>query len=159
MQAVLLDAIAWGRKMTVLQTSQQEIIEALASERTCTLATCADNRVTIRPMSHVHDGLALSFQTSANSLKMQQIRKNPAVAVCVGTYEMEGLAADLGHPLAESNRWFAEQYRQKHPGSFSAYTALEDEIVVKVSVHLVRQWRYIEGKPHLAEYACAQASP
>ena len=130
---------------------RDEVINALHTESTHILATCAGNRVTIRPMSHVNEGLTVFFQTGKNSLKMRQIRENPNVALCVGTYEMEGLAAPIGHPLTEENISFVQAYREKHPGSYERYSALEDETVVMITIQQVRQWRYIDGEPLLAE--------
>ena len=128
-----------------------DVISALEAEHTSTLATCAGNRVTIRPISHVNEGLNILFQTGKNSLKMQQIRENPNVALCVGTYEIEGEAIEAGRPLAEENAAFVRLYMEKHPGSYERYSALQDETVVKLTVRHVRQWRYINGEPLLAE--------
>lgn len=84
-------------------------------------------------------------------MKMQQIAANPFVALCVGTFEIEGTADVCGHPLSEQNAFFAQAYQQKHPGSFRMYSSLDDEIVMHVTIHRIRQWRYINGKPVLAE--------
>lgn len=100
-----------------------EIVDVLESEKTLVLATCAGSRVTIRPMSHVNDGLSVFFQADSHSLKMRQISENPLVALCVGTYEIEGKATVLGHPLAEGTLFFAEKYKAKHPGSFAKYSS------------------------------------
>jgi len=127
--------------------AKEEVVSALETEATLTLATCADNRVTIRPVSHINAGLDVYFQTSADSLKMQQIRINPNVALCVGTYQIEGTAKEQGHPLANENAFFAAAYEKKHPGSYRKYSAYPDEIVVCVTIQRVTQWRYIGGKP------------
>ena len=139
-------------KFETCPLSAAEIIGVLHKEKVLTLATCADNRVTIRPMSHINVGLDVYFQTGFDSLKMEQIAANPLVALCVGDLEIEGIAATCGHPLAEQNAFFAQAYQEKHPGSFKKYSAYEDEIVVRVKVHRVRQWRYVDGKPFIAEW-------
>ena len=138
-------------KVETCAISAEEVIAILEREATLTLATCADNHVTIRPISHINVGLNIYFQTDADSLKMNQITANPFVAMCVGTFEIEGAAAPCGHPLAEQNAFFAKAYQEKHPSSFKKYSTLEDEIVIHVAVRRVRQWRYLEGKPVLAE--------
>jgi len=140
-------------KIKRCEITVNEVIHALETEKTLTLATCAGNRVTIRPMSHINDGLLVYFQTGTDSLKMQQIRKNPHVALCVGTYEIEGMASELGHPFMEENSFFVRMYKEKHPELYERYTAFSDEIVVKVVIHNVRQWRYVDGEPALAELA------
>ena len=138
-------------KFETCQIGAAEVIGVLKKEKVLTLATCADNRVTIRPMSHINVGLDIYFQTGYDSLKMDQIAANPRVALCVGDLEIEGTATTCGHPLAEQNAFFAQAYQEKHPSSFERYSAYEDEIVVRVKIHLVRQWRYIDGKPLIAE--------
>ena len=132
--------------------TEDELVQALEKETTFTLATCADNRVSVRPMSHINDGPDVYFQTGADSLKMQQMRANRNVALCVGTYQIEGTAQELGHPLDSGNTFFANAYKLKHPGSFDSYSAYEDEVVVRVTIHRATQWRYIDGKPCVAEW-------
>ena len=125
------------------------LYDALDKEPAITLATCADNRVTIRPMSHIRRDGELYFQTGENSLKMLQIAENPNVAIACGTFELEGEAVPQGRPLDDP--WFAQAYRAKHPEPFVRYSALPDEIIVKVTIRRVRQWQYIDGNPLLAE--------
>ena len=131
--------------------SKEEVIQVLESESILILATSAGDRVTVRPMSYINEGLDILFQTDMNSLKMQQIRDNPNVALCIGTYQIEGTAAELGPPLAESNKSFANAYKEKHPSSYEKYSAYEEEVVIIVTVHTVRQWRYESGQPRMAE--------
>jgi len=132
--------------------AKNEIVQALEREMTLTLATSAENKVSIRPMSHINDGLDVYFQTGADSLKMQQIKANQNVALCVGTYQIEGTARELGHPLDSGNAFFADAYKLKHPGSFESYSSYDDEVVVHVSIHRVTQWRYIGGEPCVAKW-------
>ena len=130
--------------------SEDEIIQALEKEMTLALATCAGDRVTVRPVSHINNGLQVYFQTGVDSLKIRQIRANQNVALCVGTYQMEGTAQVLGHPLDKENAFFANSYKVKHPASFEHYSAFADEVVVSVLIHRVTQWRYLDGKPYVA---------
>jgi len=131
--------------------TEDEIILVLKTEVTLILATSADNRVTIRPVSHINDGMDVYFQTSINSLKIQQIRANNTVALCVGTYQIEGVAEVLRHPLDKENSFFAQAYEAKHPAYFRLYSAYSDEVVVRVTIHRATQWRYYDGKPVVAE--------
>jgi len=136
------------------EISEEEIISVLEKERTLTLATSAGDRVTIRPMSHINDGKDVYFQTSADSLKIRQIKVNKNVALCVGTYQIEGVAQILGHPLSKENSSFAQAYKLKHPDSYELYSTYDDEVVVHISIRRVSQWKYIDGKPLVAEWIC-----
>jgi hypothetical protein len=53
--------------------------------------------------------------------------------------------------LAKENEIFAKAYREKHLGSFEKYSGYEDETVIVVTVKSVRQWRYENGQPIMAE--------
>jgi len=105
-------------------------------------------------MSHINDGMDIYFQTSVDSLKIRQIKANKNVALCVGTYQIEGVAQILAHPLSKENSSFAQAYKLKHPDSFELYSAYDDEVVVHISIHRVSQWKYIDGKPFVAEWIC-----
>jgi general stress protein 26 len=134
----------------VCELTSDEVIAALERENTISLATSADNRVTIRPMSHVNDGLTVYFQTGEHYLKSRQIRVNPNVAMAVGNLEIEGTAEIIGHPMNEANRIFIDLYSNKHPNHAGRWSTMPNQVVVKVEITEVREWRYIEGKPVIA---------
>ena len=140
----------------VCELTADDIISALEREATLTLATCADNRVTIRPMSHVNEGLTVFFQTGPRYLKTRQIKANPNVAMSVGTYEIEGIAEIVGHPMDDANQFFIEKYRTKHPNYAERWSTLPSQVLVRVEISLVRQWRYIDGKPVIAVFSAPQ---
>jgi general stress protein 26 len=138
----------------------EEVITVLEAEKTLHLATTAHNHVTIRPMSHVNDGMTIYFQTGRDYLKVQQMRINPNVAISVGEYSticIEGKATLLGHPLDAENRLFAKLYKAKHPQYTDIWSTYPEEIVVKVEIVLAKQWRYIDGKPFIAEWRPVKA--
>jgi hypothetical protein len=120
-------------------TLREEAIRFLDRHEVLFLATCADDRVTARAMSCVHVGLEIYFQTSRDSCKFAQICRNPHVALCAVNIAIEGVATVGEHPL----------HKEHHPGSFSAYSRLESNVVVRVDPALVAFWKYDdEGKPY-----------
>jgi len=139
-----------GHGIGIHELTADEVEDALEKEQTLIFATCADNRVTIRPMSHVNDGITVYFQTGENYLKTRQIKANPNVALYVGTYEIEGKATVIGHPLDEANQFFIEKLKTKHENAFEHWSSLPSQVVVKVEISLVRQWRYVDCKPVVA---------
>lgn len=104
------------------------------------LAASAGGRMTARSMGCIFNGLRIAFQTSDTSTKISQIRENPRVALCLGNIQIEGKATVLGHPC--DIPWFREQYARLHPGSFKAYSWLDDECVVEVEPSLITLWKY-----------------
>ena len=78
--------------------------------------------------------------------KVEQIQKNPKVAVCVGNLQVEGMAEFTGHPLKANNAEFSENYRKKHPKPFERYGSLKGEVVIRIRPSLFTFWKYIDGK-------------
>jgi uncharacterized pyridoxamine 5'-phosphate oxidase family protein len=121
---------------------EKEVVRLLKKTKHAVLATCAEERVTARTMSCVSDGLAIYCQTDSSYMKYKQIVENPNVALCAGNMQLEGTASILGHPLADENKRFAELFKEKHPGSFSTYSHLENEVVIGIEPKRVVLWKY-----------------
>ena len=136
--------------INVCEINVDDVIKVLEKEKSIILATCADDRVTIRAMSHVNEGLTVYFQTGKDYIKSRQITVNPNVAITVGGYDMEGKATLLSHPLDKENEFFIKLFEAKHSEYINVWSKKPEEIVIKVEIGLVKQWRYIEGKPYLA---------
>ena len=82
------------------------------------LATSENNHVTARRMRLIPDGLTLYGWTDSRSMKIDQIRSNPKVAVVAGFIQVEGIASLCGHPLKPENKAYIEAYRRKLPESY-----------------------------------------
>jgi len=136
--------------INVFEINIDDVIKTLEKEKSIIIATCADNRVTIRTMSHINDGLTVYFQTGKDYLKCRQIGINPFVAITAGGYDMEGKATLLNHPLDKENEFFIKLFEAKHFEYKNVWSKKPEEIVVKVEISLVKQWRYIDKKPYLA---------
>ena len=134
-----------------------EVISVLETEKSLILATCANNRVAVHQLSHVNDRLTVYFQTGRDYLKTRQIRANPQVAMYVGRMQMEGTATILGHPMDSENTLFMKKYAAKFP-DYTNYSSLPEEIVIRVEITSVRQWRYVDGKPYIAMARFAAAA-
>ena len=126
---------------------QAEIIALLEKSKHLVLATCADNRVTARTMGFASKGLEIIFGTDKRFLKVEQIKQNPKVALCLDSLQIEGVAEILGHPSEPQNDELSKLYKAKQPKSFEMYWAGKTQVVIKVTPSLCTQWKYIDGKP------------
>jgi general stress protein 26 len=133
------------------ELTAEEIIAVLEKEKTHAFATCADNRVTVRTMSHVNEGLVIYFQTGEYYLKTQQIRANPNVAISVGLMDIEGVAEIIGHP--KDNDFVLKKLGEKHPNAVERWSSLPNQVIVKIEIQMARQWRYVDNKPVIATFA------
>ena len=114
--------------MSQIEIDYQELTEKIKNEfnKLCTeglykrgiLATSKDNHVTARRMRLIPDDLNLHVWTDSRSMKIDQIRSNPKVAVVAGFIQVEGKATLCGHPLKPENQAYIEAYKRKLPESY-----------------------------------------
>ena len=84
------------------------------------LATCVNNHVTARRQRFVADGLSLYCWTY-RTRKIEQILKNPNVAVAIGFIQVEGTAFIRGHPYDEKNARVIQVLRETQPEFYESY--------------------------------------
>lgn len=126
---------------------KDEIVKILEREKSITLATSANNKVTARTMSHVNEDLTIYFQTGGSSEKAQQIEQNPNVAFAVANIQIEAIARKYGHPMESKNKGFADKYKDKFPAYFEKYTNLPDEILFGAYPLKIKMYKYVDGNP------------
>ena len=93
-----------------------EITEAILTERfgkdsLIALATMDNGIPSVRTVDAVYIDGAFYVVTYGLSGKMQQISRNPAVAVCGEWFKAHGIGENLGHVLREENRSIMERLR------------------------------------------------
>ena len=126
---------------------ENEIIAVLGREKSIVLATCSNEQVTARAVSHINMGLDILFQTDMKFKKVEQMQRNPKVALCVGNLQVEGIAEFAGHLSDANNMEFCDIYRKKHPKPFERYGSLPGEVVIRVRPSLFTFWKYMDSKP------------
>ena len=127
---------------------ENEIIAELEKAQNIVFATCADNHVTARTMCHVNDGLDIMFGTVGGSVKTQQIRKNPNVALVSGSLQIEAAAEIAGHPT--KNRRYMELNDVKFPWMKDAFPFDPNDGGVLVVCHptKITLYKYLDGEAH-----------
>ena len=129
------------------QDQRTKIFQKLGKAKQMVLATSLGTRTTARMMSCVVLEGCFYFQTDRKFLKYEQMRGNPSVAICFDNIQIEGIARELGHPLAAHNASIAVAYQQAYPGSFAAYSALETEVLFEVEPVLITCYEYEKHEP------------
>ena len=126
---------------------EKEVYESLGEKSIMILATSLGDRVTARSVSCIIFDKKIYFQTDRESLKYDQLSKNPNVALCVGNVQIEGTAELKGHPLGKENNWFRDMFKQNYSGSYETYSPMTREIIVEVKPKIFTLWKYEDGKP------------
>ena len=75
------------------------------------LATIDSNIPSVRTVNSYYENGSFYVVTNAVSNKMQQIEKNPAVAICGDWFTAHGIGENLGHILDEKNKVIADKLR------------------------------------------------
>ena len=136
--------------MTGFDEKYNELLAELAEGKTMVLSSCEEGRVSSRMMSVVCIDGAFYFQTDRNFRKYRQLTANPYGALCVDNLEIEGVCRELGRPMEHPR--FCQVFRDCFPGSFRAYSALENERLFVLEPILARRWLYIDGAPHIESF-------
>jgi general stress protein 26 len=98
------------------------MIERFGHDTVLSIATMDGDRPNVRMVNAYYEGGAFYTITYALSGKMQQIAKNPSVAVCGEWFTAHGPASKLGYVLSPSNteimaklrKAFADWYHNGH---------------------------------------------
>ncbi len=121
------------------------LFEQLGDHRKMVLSTSADGRVTSRMMSILILSRAFYFQTDQSMRKFQQLQNNPNAALCFDNVQIEGTCTLLGRPLDHQD--FLTRYRQAYSHSYSLYSGLANERLIRLTPDFIKRWIYIDGKP------------
>lgn len=95
-------------------------------------------------MCLVNDGLILYFQTDKSFEKTKNINVNPNVAINIGAYSFKGIAKILDHPSKSDS--FIKKIKEKHPQTYTNYTNLPNEVLIKVELTDCKIWGGIDSK-------------
>lgn len=131
-------------------TEFQHLWSEIGSSDIMVLSTCADNRVTSRPMSVVVIDGKFCCQTDRRYLKCSQIKANPNVALCVNNFSIEGQCHVIGRPL--ENSFFVEKMKECFPDAVSRWSELPTECVLEITPKLISAWSYDKNKPFIERW-------
>jgi uncharacterized pyridoxamine 5'-phosphate oxidase family protein len=124
----------------------EKIYKQIGDSKLAILATCSQDKPTIRTMSIVFFDDKIYFQTSIDYLKYKQICENKNVALCIGNIQIEGIA-NIKSKTMENDK-FIEIYQKCHEDSFKEYSKLETSRLIEVIPQKIVKWDYDkDGKP------------
>lgn len=86
--------------------------ERFGHDTLISLATMDGKRPAVRIVNSYYEDGAFYIVTYALSNKMQQIRNNPAVAICGEWFTAHGIGENIGHPCDERNTALAAKLRE-----------------------------------------------
>lgn len=111
------------------------------------LSTCAENRVTSRPVSVVVIDGKFYCQTDENYLKYKQLMQNENAALSVKNFSVEGKCRSIGKPA--DNQFFIKAMKKHFLPAYMNYSKLETERVLEFVPTLIYSWSYELAKPYM----------
>jgi general stress protein 26 len=111
------------RKDLNFEGQKKKLVQFLDSEdnRHMALATSDGNRVQARIVLIASEGLDIYFFTWKHSRKFKQIERNPRVALCKDTVEIEGTAEKIGGLSDKKVAKFTDIMRRKFPDAIEKW--------------------------------------
>lgn len=111
------------------------------------LSTCADDRVTSRPVSVAVINGKFFCQTDEGYLKCRQIRKNPNAALCFDKFSIEGICRIIGKP--REHDFFMDRMKKYYPNAVRMWSDTPGECVIEITPKLIRLWDYELSKAYM----------
>lgn len=124
-----------------------ELWDRIGTHGVMTLSTCAEKRVTSRPMSVAVIGGKFYCQTDENYLKCRQLRQNPNAALCFNNFSVEGKCRMIGRPY--EHEFFIEAMKKYFGSAVERWSSLPTECVLEITPSLIYSWDYENSKPYM----------
>jgi general stress protein 26 len=102
------------------------------------LATAADDLVTVRVVDCFYDDGCFYCTTYGLSTKARQIAKNPHVSLCKDLFQCSGLAQNLGNPLEPQNAQIRNAVRQAFIGWYDKHAGENDPHACILKIRLTK---------------------
>lgn len=119
------------------------LFQEMGESQKMVLSTSLNNKVSSRMMSVIIIDQYFYLQTDKTMSKFEQIINNPNVALCFGNYQIQGISEVVGTP--SSNKEFIELFKDKFYKSYTAYSNLENERLIRIKPYFMKKWIYEDG--------------
>jgi general stress protein 26 len=102
--------------MSQIEIPYSELLDKMKREllkyRLLVLATSDGEKVTARTVRCIPDGLKVYIATNKNSIKWNQVKANPNVALAGGNLQIEGVASLKGQVSDDENKPYLESFEK-----------------------------------------------
>lgn len=121
---------------------QEICVKYLNERKFISVATSYRDQVRARVVDYVNDGLRIAFLTWKDTVKMEHLKHNPRIALCVDSLQVEGKASMMGHPSLPENNKFMDIYQKRHPSPFRNFIDQPEILQITVEPELMILMKY-----------------
>lgn len=127
------------------KTAMDALDELFSKDCIFALATTNTSRPAVRSVDTYYEDGAFYIVTSANSAKVRDFEICNKVAMCSQAYRFEGLARNIGHPLAAENSVIREKLIQVFAPWYFKHNNENDSAMCYVKIELQHGFFYKDG--------------
>ena len=117
--------------------ASSETLKSLEDVKEMVFSTSFENHVTSRTVSTACKGATIVFLSYKNNTKCVQIKENPRVAICVGHFQVEGLATMRGLLKDKVNSAYSKIYKEKQERYFFKCKDKENMDLITVDIDFI----------------------
>jgi len=107
-------------------------IKVLNKNKYISVATAAGDDVRVRVVDYANQDLSIGFYTWEHTVKVEHLKKNPKISLCIDNLQIEGTAAFAGHPRLAPNSAFGEIFKERNPNPYKNFIQTEDAVLIMV---------------------------
>ena len=108
------------------------------------LSTSDGKNVTSRMVSVISYNEKL-YITSMKSEKLEQIEKNPCIALCADTMQIKGNGKILGYASDEKNKEVMMEYKNILPKSFELFASNPEAVLAEFNLIHCKWWKNVQS--------------
>jgi general stress protein 26 len=137
--------------------AQKIMEERFARDKIMSLATMDGDIPCVRNVDGYYEDGAFYTITYALSGKMQQIAKNPKVAICGEWFTAHGIGENIGHVRAEKNKEIADKMRKAFAAWYdNGHTNEDDPNTCILCVHLTDGVLFAQGTRYDIDFSAKE---
>jgi general stress protein 26 len=128
--------------------ARKDLLSQFDKNGNVVLSTSLNDVVTSRTVTMIPFNNELYFTSiqRPGAIKMEQIEKNPNVAICVGSTQITGAAYILGLASIKENAEVMAIYKEKLPDSYDRFAVVPSCTVIKVELTTSKSWKVVDKK-------------
>ncbi len=112
-------------------------IKVLDKNKYISVATAAGNDVRARVVDFANIGVSIGFYTWEHTVKVDHLKRNPKISLCIDNLQIEGNAVFKGHPRNSENSAFGECFRERNPNPYKNFMEVSDSLLIMVEPTLM----------------------
>ena len=127
------------------EKEKNELFTKIGKTYNMVLSTSDRENVSSRMVSVISYNEKL-YITSMKSEKLEQIEKNPNIALCADTMQIKGNGKILGYASDEKNKEVMMEYKNILPESFELFASNPEAVLAEFTLVQCKWWKNVQTR-------------